>query len=123
MSIFKIPYVIDTGDGYGYNNQVYIKASSKKLALEYLVEVLIEMGDEMIWGSDPAFDLGGVERSEGRTTSIENQMWYVTGVSDDPDDEETLVKAIVVDPKGIEVVSKDQVRHEDGFFDADAYYE
>jgi len=114
--IWEIPYHIEDETGHVYNSKVWVKADNKAEAIEYFVELLVEHGDEAVWGDDPDFDYS-VERTERSDTAHENQMWYINGFAYE-EDEEMPTKVLRFKPANAKRVTKSDVRYDDKFFDA-----
>lgn len=112
--VWEVRYAMEDEAGNVMTLYLSVEADSEEDAIEHFV-YLVEGGDEAVWGDDPDFDLGSVERTEPKNTKPQNQMWYITGLGEVDEDEEdgmpeTLTK--VISFGGVEEVSKGEGRGE-----------
>lgn len=118
--VWEIPISIEDEVGYVFTQKVWVKAETLEDAVDYVIDMQIEQGDEGIWGDDDAFDLGSVETTEAKSEDPEYQMWYISGLGDEDDEgmPETLTKALRIHPSEAEQVTEEDVRYPERFYDA-----
>lgn len=70
-------YVVTDSDDYGHQHWAVVGGKDREEALEQFVNAVEDFSEE-IWTSEAIEKAAGssVERSEGKNTPVENQMWY-----------------------------------------------
>jgi len=122
--VWEIPMSIEDEAGGGHGFTAWVKAETLEEAVEQLANE-IEWGDTGLWGDDDRFDIS-VDMAEGPGADPEHQLWYITGM-DDSDDyteeereagEDMMTKAMRMYPSQAKQVTKEDVRHDERYFEA-----